>query len=188
MGPDVLARNAFGELTKNEKVISDRYHRFDRSITHFMADHGITLLRISVGIVFLWFGALKFFPGMSPATELAARTIRVLTGGALSDSAALYILATWECLIGLGLIAGQLLRVVLLLLWMQMAGTLMPLFFFPREVFKVIPFAPTLEGQYIIKNVVIISAAIVIGAIVRGGKVIADPGAAARAKRSEAMS
>ena len=150
-----------------------------------MADHGITLLRISVGIVFLWFGALKFFPGLSPATDLAVRTIRVLTGGALSDSAALNILATWECLIGLGLLAGQLLRVVLLLLWLQMAGTLMPLFFFPDEVFKVIPFVPTLEGQYIIKNVVIISAAIVIGATVRGGKVVADPRAASRAKKAD---
>ncbi len=185
MGPDVPARNALGELTKYVGAISDLYHRVDRSITRFMAAHGITLLRISVGVVFLWFGALKFFPGMSPATDLAARTIRMLTGGALSDSAALYILATWECLIGLGLIAGQHLRVVLLLLWLQMAGTLMPLFFFPDEVFNVIPFAPTLEGQYIIKNVVIISAAIVIGATVRDGKVIADPHPAARAKQQE---
>ena len=166
-------------------AISDLYHRVDRSITRFMADHGITLLRISVGFVFLWFGVLKYFPGMSPATDLATRTIKVLTGGALSDSTALYILATWECLIGLGLIVGKLLRVVLLLLWLQMAGTLMPLFFFTDEVFKVIPFAPTLEGQYIIKNVVIISAAIVIGATVRGGKVVADPAAAARAKKAE---
>ena len=150
-----------------------------------MADHGITLLRISVGIVFLWFGVLKYFPGMSPATDLAVRTIRVLTGGALSDGTALYILATWECLIGLGLIVGKLLRVVLLLLWLQMAGTLMPLFFFTDEVFKVIPIAPTLEGQYIIKNVVIISAAIVIGATVRGGKVVADPQAASRAKKAD---
>jgi uncharacterized membrane protein YkgB len=166
-------------------VISDLYHRVDRSITRFMADHGITLLRISVGIVFLWFGVLKYFPGMSPATDLAVRTIRVLTGGALSDNTALYILATWECLIGIGLIVGKLLRVVLLLLWLQMAGTLMPLFFFTDEVFKVIPIAPTLEGQYIIKNIVIISAAIVIGATVRGGKVVADPQAAARAKKTE---
>jgi len=150
-----------------------------------MADHGITLLRISLGVVFLWFGALKFIPGMSPATDLATRTIRVMTGGALSDSTAIYVLATWECLIGLGLIAGRLLRTTLLLLWLQMAGTLMPLFFFPHEVFRVIPVAPTLEGQYIIKNIVLISAAIVIGATVRGGKVVADPVPAERAKRQE---
>jgi uncharacterized membrane protein YkgB len=148
-----------------------------------MADHGVTLLRISLGVVFLWFGALKFFPGMSPATDLATRTIRMLTGGALSDTSAIYVLATWETLIGIGLLAGRFLRTTLALLWVQMAGTLLPLAFFPDEVFRVIPIAPTLEGQYIIKNVVLISAAIVIGATVRGGKVIADPGPAAQAKR-----
>jgi uncharacterized membrane protein YkgB len=166
-------------------AILDLYHRVDRSITRFMADHGITLLRISVGVVFLWFGALKFFPGMSPATDIAVRTMRVLTGGAVSDSVLLYFLATLESLIGIGLLVGKLLRVVLLMLWLQMAGTLMPLFLFTDEVFKVIPLAPTLEGQYIIKNIVIISAAIVIGATVRGGKVVADPTAAAQAKRKE---
>lgn len=166
-------------------AIPDLYHRVDRAITRFMADHGVTLLRISVGVVFLWFGALKFFPGMSPATDIAVRTMRVITGGAIGDSALLYILATWESLIGIGLIIGKLLRVVLLLLWLQMAGTLMPLVFFSDEVFKVMPFAPTLEGQYIIKNIVIISAAIVIGATVRGGKVVADPRAAAQAKAKE---
>jgi uncharacterized membrane protein YkgB len=167
------------------KVVARLYRKADKRITRFMADHGITAVRISLGIVFLWFGALKFFPGMSPATDLAVRTIRVLTGGALSDSAAVYILATWECVIGLGLIGGRFLRAILLLLWLQMAGTLMPLIFFPAEVFQVIPWVPTLEGQYIIKNVVLISAAIVIGATVRGGRVIADPGPAERAKSEE---
>jgi uncharacterized membrane protein YkgB len=150
-----------------------------------MADHGITILRISLGVVFFWFGVLKFFPGLSPATELAARTMRMLTGGALSDSTAVYILATWECLIGLGLMAGRLLRTTLLLLWTQMAGTLTPLVLFPEEVFTIVPIAPTLEGQYIIKNVVLISAAIVIGATVRGGRMVADPDPAAQAKAQE---
>jgi uncharacterized membrane protein YkgB len=167
------------------KAVAQLYRSVDKRITRFMADYGITAVRISLGIVFLWFGVLKFFPGMSPATDLAVRTIRVLTGGALSDSAAIYFLATWECVVGLGLIGGRFLRAILLLLWLQMAGTLMPLFFFPAEVFQIIPWVPTLEGQYIIKNVVLISAAIVIGATVRGGRVIADPGAAARAKSEE---
>lgn len=166
-------------------TVGQLYRSADKRITRFMADHGITVLRISLGIVFLWFGALKFFPGMSPATDLAARTIRAITGGLLSDAVALNVLATWESLIGLGLIAGRLLRTTLFLLWLQMAGTLLPLVLFPGEVFTVIPFAPTLEGQYIIKNVVLISAAIVIGATVRGGRVIADPGPAERAKREQ---
>jgi len=146
------------------------YNQIDRRFTQFMADHGVMLLRISLGIVFLWFGALKFFPEMSPATELATRTIRVLTRGSVSDSTAIYILATWETLIGLGLLVGRLLRTTLLFLWIQMIGTLLPLGFFPAEVFRLIPLAPTLEGQYIIKNIVLISAAIVIGATVPGGR------------------
>jgi hypothetical protein len=66
-------------------------------------------------------------------------------------------------------------RFTLLLLFAQMLGTITPVFFFPAEVFTRIPYAPTLEGQYIIKNLVLISAGLVIGATVRGGAVVADP-------------
>ncbi len=78
-------------------------------------------------------------------------------------------------MIGLGLLVGIRLREVLLLLFVQMAGTLTPVFLFPEEVFTRIPYAPTLEGQYIIKNVVLIAAGIVVGATVRGGRVVAEP-------------
>lgn len=132
-------------------------------------------LRQSLGIIFLWFGALKFFPGLSPAEGLAERTIATLTFGALSNMTALMILAIWECLIGIGLITGIALRATLLLLWVQMLGTVTPLFLFPHEVFTVIPIAPTLEGQYIFKNIVLVSAGLVIGATVRGGRVVAEP-------------
>jgi hypothetical protein len=66
-------------------------------------------------------------------------------------------------------------RATLLLLVLQMLGTITPLFLFPAETFTQFPYAPTLEGQYIIKNIVLVSAAIVIGATVRGGAVIDDP-------------
>jgi hypothetical protein len=56
-----------------------------------------------------------------------------------------------------------------------MLGTITPIFLFPQEVFARIPYAPTLEGQYIIKNIILISAGIVIGATVRGGRMIAEP-------------
>jgi uncharacterized membrane protein YphA (DoxX/SURF4 family) len=140
-----------------------------------MAKYGILLLRLSLGVVFLWFGALKFFPGLSQAEDLAARTIARITFGALSPSAAVFILAVWESLIGIGLLLGWQLRVTLFLLWVQMLGTVSPIFFFPSEVFTVIPYAPTLEGQYIVKNIVLVSAGLVIGATVRGGRVVAEP-------------
>lgn len=139
-----------------------------------MARYGLLLLRVSLGVVFLWFGALKFFPGMSPAHDLAARTIEQLSLGTVHADVSVPLLAAWECLIGVGLLSGRFMRVTLLLLAAQMAGTLTPLLLFPGEVFTRIPYAPTLEGQYIIKNAVLISAAIVLGATVRGGKLVAE--------------
>jgi len=151
------------------------YEWFDVRITKTMGRYGILILRISLGIVFFWFGFLKFFPGLSPAEGLATRTIEVLTLGIIPPSVSIYILATWESLIGLGLILGVSLRFTLLLLFLQMIGTITPVFIFPSEVFVFAPYAPTLEGQYIIKNLVLISAGLVLGATVRGGKIIVEP-------------
>ncbi|MDP9201422.1 MAG: DoxX family protein [Gemmatimonadota bacterium] len=158
------------------KDIANRLDVLDARITNWMARYGLPLLRISLGIVFLWFGALKIFPGLSPAHDLAARTIEKLSFGTVHATVSIPILATWECLIGLGLLFGIFMRATLLLLAVQMAGTLMPLVLFQSEVFTRIPYAPTLEGQYIIKNAVLISAAIVLGATVRGGRLVAERG------------
>lgn len=156
------------------KVIRSTFNSWDLAITRWMARAGIPLLRLSLGVVFLWFGALKFFPDASPAQDLATRTLQLLSGGLISASASMPFLATWECLIGLGLLVGRVLRGVLLLLYLQMLGTLAPLVLFPDEVFTRIPYIPTLEGQYILKNVVLISAGIVVGATVRGGRLVPD--------------
>jgi uncharacterized membrane protein YphA (DoxX/SURF4 family) len=104
------------------------------------------------------------------------KTMAILTFGLFSPVACLRVLAAWECLIGLGLLSGRFLRTVLLLMFVQMLGTISPMFLFPEETFLRIPYAPSLEGQYIIKNLVLISAGVVIGATVRGGRLIADPG------------
>lgn len=152
-----------------------RFENVDRHITNWMAKNGITLLRISVGIVFFWFGVLKFVPGLSPADELATRTISVLTFGVVPPEVSRPVLAAWECLIGLGLISGLFIRATLLLLFVQMMGTITPLVLFPHETWTIFPIAPTLEGQYILKNIVLITAALVIGATVRGGKLVSDP-------------
>ena len=145
-------------------------------ITRTLALVSVPLLRVALGIVFLWFGVLKFFPDLSPAETLAARTIEQLTFGAITPDVALPVLATWETLIGLGLILGRWLRAVLFLLAVQMVGTFTPLVLFPGETFSSFPFVPTLEGQYIIKNVVLVAAAMAVGATVRGGGIVAEPG------------
>lgn len=147
----------------------------DLRITSWMARNGIPLLRISLGVVFLWFGVVKFFPGLSPAQSLAGRTIEQLSFGIVQPGLSIPLLAAWECVIGLGLIAGVWMRLILLLLFIQMLGTLTPIFLFPEEVFYRVPYAPTLEGQYIIKNFVLISGALVLGATVRGGAMVPEP-------------
>ncbi len=152
----------------------NRFNRIDKMVTSWMARNGILLLRVSVGIIFFWFGLLKFFPGVSPAQELAAKTIEIMTFGFVSGKSGVIILAVWEVVIGIGLLSGLFLREIILLLLLQMLGTLTPVFIFPDEVFNVVPWVPTLEGQYILKNLVLISAGIVIGATVRGGYLAAD--------------
>ena len=151
------------------------FDRTDTILTRAMARFGLSLLRWSVGLVFLWFGILKFFPGLSPAQELATKTISLLTFGLVPPSTSIWILALWETLIGVGLLFNLFMRGTLLLLFLQMLGTITPLFLFPAEAFTRIPYAPTLEGQYIIKNLVLISAGIVMGATVRGGGLVSEP-------------
>ncbi len=155
-------------------ALTAAFHRIDTSLTRWMARNGILMLRLSLGIIFLWFGLLKFFPGLSPAQGLAAETIRMLSFGLISPGLALVVLAAWESVIGLGLILGVFLRGTLFLLWLQMIGTVTPLFLFPDQSFTQVPLAPTLEGQYIIKNLVLISAGLVIGATVRGGRLLPE--------------
>jgi uncharacterized membrane protein YphA (DoxX/SURF4 family) len=85
------------------RALYSGYKRLDVAATRWMARNGILLLRMSLGSVFSWFGALKFFPGLSPADELAARTIETLSFGAVPPDLSLPGLALWECLIGVGL-------------------------------------------------------------------------------------
>lgn len=165
--------------------LADFFPRADRRITQWMAKHGIGITRVALGVVFFWFGFLKFFPGESSAEDLATRTISAITFGSLSPAVSGPLLAAWECAIGLGLLTGKALRLTLVLLFLQMLGTLLPLAIFPHETFTRIPFVPSLEGQFIIKNLVIIGAAMIVGATVRGGRMVGDPRAARVAGRVE---
>jgi uncharacterized membrane protein YphA (DoxX/SURF4 family) len=157
----------------------------EKRITLWMADHSILFLRIALGTIFFWFGFLKFFPALSSAENLAVNTIDRITFKQIPNDLSVHLLAIWECLIGIGLMFGYFMRLTLGLLFLQMLGTLLPLFIFPAQTFTHIPYAPSLEGQYIIKNLAIIAAAIVLAATIRGGKVVADPKIAEKAKDEE---
>jgi uncharacterized membrane protein YkgB len=138
------------------------FWELDRHIAGFMTKYGIVSLRWAVGIVFIWFGALKLFPGMSPAEELVKNTVYFFDPGWFFP-----LLGVWEMLIGLFLIIRPLIRVAILLLFLQMPGTFLPLVLLPDVCFTAFPFGLTLEGQYIVKNLVIIGAALVVGGTVR---------------------
>ena len=143
-----------------------------RSI-EWKARNGLNILRVSLGLVFIWFGMLKFFPGISAAEVIAGKTIYTLTFGIVKPPVSLPFLAIWECTVGLGLITKRWMNLTLLLLYFQMIGTFLPLVFFPHETFTTSVFIPTLLGQYIVKNIVLLSAGVVIGATIKGGKLMA---------------
>lgn len=141
-----------------------RFDPVDRVLTRWLARYSIPILRVSLGIVFVWFGVLKLFPGLSPAEDLVRNTIFFV-----DPDLFLPVLAVWEVAIGLGLIFGIFMRLTLLLLFLQMPGTVLPLFILPEVTWQHVPYSPTVEGQYIIKNIVLIGAGLVLGATVRGG-------------------
>lgn len=150
----------------------------------WIAKHGIDILRISIGFIFIYFGFLKFFDLTAEADELAVRTIYTITFGFFNQETSLILLATLECVIGLGVLVKSWTRYVISLLFFQMAGTILPMFLFPDKTWSAV-FVPTLVGQYIIKNLVLISAAIVLGIEAKGGKLIADPEVATKAAEVE---
>ena len=130
----------------------------------------IPALRVALGAVFLVFGALKFFPGVSPVEELVSRTWEKLTFGLVSGQAALVATALIEVAAGALLIAGGVFaRVGLVVLALAFVGILSPIVLLPAEVFG--PVGPTLTGQYIFKNVVLIAAALVVASRVLRGPV-----------------
>lgn len=146
------------------------FDQLDQGITHWMARYGLLIMRLGLGVVFFWFGALKLVPGLSPAEDLVKSTIYFV-----DPTLFLPVLAVWEMAIGLGLITGKWMRLTLLLLFLQMPGTALPLVLLPQVTWTAFPYGLTMEGQYIIKNLALIGAALVLGGTVRGGRLEPDP-------------
>jgi len=116
------------------------------------------VMAVAIGVVYFWFGALKFVPNLSPAEELAKNTIHHLTLGLIPDNIAITLLAIWEVGLAFLLIFGLFRRQAVILGLIHMLLTFSPLLFFPNDVFGEEPLSLTLVGQYIIKNLIIIAA------------------------------
>lgn len=146
--------------------LKQRFDHLDYQLTLWAARYGLVALRISIGVIFVWFGTLKFFPGLSPAEGLVFETMPEWVNMDIFYP----LLAVWEVMIGVGFIlGGKFLRPTILLMLLHMPGTASPLVLNPDAVWTTFPFGLTLEGQYIIKNLILVSAAVVVGAAVRGG-------------------
>lgn len=124
--------------------------------------YSLTLLRVCMGAVILGFGVLKYFPGVSPAQSLVLATANMLTFGLLPAHLVMVLLATTESLIGLSLIAGAGLRFTIYPLVLWSIGTLSPIVLMPGRLFAGPDHAPTLEGQYVLKDVILLSASLLI--------------------------
>ena len=134
----------------------------DESISSMMNTYGIIFLRYSIGIIFIWFGILKPF-GVSPAQDLVANTVYWFD----NKLAFVKFLGWWEVAIGLTMCYKPMIRLSIFLLFVQMPGTFLPLILLSDICFTDFPFGLTLEGQYIVKNLIIISSGLVIGGTVR---------------------
>lgn len=152
-------------LTSPQTSVIEARERLRR----WLAKRSIDLLRVSLGVVFLGFGVLKFFPGASPAEDLVARTIDTLSLGLVSGRAAVLLTAVTECFIGLTLISGRLLRAGLLVLAASLVGIMSPLILFFGDMF---PGTPTLEAQYVFKDIVLAAGGMVVAARALGARMV----------------
>lgn len=128
----------------------------------YLFRNALVFLRVSIGFVYVWFGMLKFFPGLSPAEILAEETIELLMFDLVEGHVMILILAGWEVLLGIALIINFNMKKVIPLMLLHMLCTIVPVFIDSDTVFTSIPFGLTLVGQYIVKNAVFVTAALLI--------------------------
>ena len=140
-----------------------RLRRLDREIIAWCARNGLTLLRLSLGIIYVWFGALKLFPGVSPIQGFIFEAMGFMPLDILYP-----FLAVWEVAVGLLFLSGKFPRLTIFLMLTQMVGAMSPLVLRPDLIFVNFPYQFTLVGQYIVKDVILVTQALVLAPGVRG--------------------
>lgn len=138
------------------------------AVAGLLSRHSVSILQRTFGIVFLAFGVLKFIPGASPAEELSRMTIEKLSFGILSGYPAGLFVAVAECIVGLTMLTGLFYRFGVVVLGMSLAGIVSPLILFTDRLFP--GGLPTLEGQYVFKDLILVGGALVLAAQALGAK------------------
>ncbi|MBD0830860.1 doxx family protein [Aestuariibaculum sediminum] len=127
------------------------------TIRSLSPNFGNRLITLSIGSIFFIFGILKFLPEFSPAEDIAKSTINVLLLGLIPENISYQLLAIWESSIGVLFILNYKPKLAIFLALIHLSLTFSTFFIFPELVFNSTPFSFTLLGQYIIKNIIILS-------------------------------
>ncbi len=147
------------------EALWNRYRSFDHALIDFLARISLPLLRVSLGVVFVWFGALKV-AGVTPVADLVAATVYWFDASWFVP-----LLGVFEILVGLGLVTGRLMRLVLLLFALQMIGTFLVFVIQPEVAFQNgNPVRLTVEGEFVAKNLVLLAAGAALGARLKGAR------------------
>lgn len=135
--------------------------RIDAVLLPWLRKWSKPILRVALGIVFVWFGALKVLE-VSPVSDLVASTVYWVDPDWFVPT-----LGVVEIVIGIGLIGGWQLRWVLLVFLAQMIGTALVFVVRPEVAFQDgNPLKLTVEGEFVIKNLVLIAAGLVVGSTI----------------------
>jgi putative oxidoreductase len=155
VGPDDVPSRPASEIAE---TAWERYRRLDERVITTLRRISLPLLRLSLGIVFVWFGALKV-AGVTPVDDLVASVVYWV-----DPSWFVPVLGVFEVAVGAGLIIGRAMRLVLLLFAAQMVGTFLVFLVLPDVAFQGgNPLLLTVEGEFVVKNLVLLSAGLVVG-------------------------
>jgi len=146
----------------------------DAAVHRILVARSLMLLRWAVGVIFLYFGALKLFPGYSPAESLVMETIKVMTFDLVPGRTGVVFTGAIECGLGVLLLTGWLRRLTIYALGLQLLGILAPLVLLPTRLFDS-PATPTIEGQYVLKDIILVAAGMVLATTISGGRLVAGP-------------
>jgi len=154
--------------------VPSRLTLVDAAVHRVLVARSLLLLRWAVGVIFLYFGALKLVPGYSPAESLVMETIKTMTFDLVTGRIGVAFTGVIECGLGVLLLTGWLRRLTIYVLGLELLGILAPLVLLPTRLFDS-PATPTIEGQYVLKDITLIAAGMVLATTIRGGRLVTGP-------------